>query len=228
MSKKLDFHDVKLSFEVEGYTLISKEYKNNKSKLRYICPNGHTHSINWNNWSTGYRCYYCNGNISPTIDDVRQSFEMEGYTLINKNYINNRSKLKYICKLGHSNEVTWDHWVSGVRCGTCFYIYNSGINNPSWKGGVSFETYCGAWKDKEYKQDIKDRDGNRCLNPYCASPNKRDLTIHHINYNKKDCKPSNLITVCRSCNSKANTDRDWHKSWYNSILCRRGARLNVT
>ena len=47
---------------------------------------------------------------------------------------------------------------------------------------------------------------------------KIKLCIHHINYNKKDCKPKNLITLCKSCNSKANYDREWHKSWYKAII----------
>ncbi len=75
--------------------------------------------------------------------------------------------------------------------------------------------------DKEYKEDIKLRDGDKCLNPYCDSKNPDDLTVHHIDYNKKNCGPNNLITVCRSCNAKANIDRDWHTAWYQAILYKR-------
>ncbi len=96
-----------------------------------------------------------------------------------------------------------------------------GHNNPAWKGGISFEPYCEIWKDKEYKEDIKIRDNYRCINPYCSSLYKDKLVIHHINYEKKNCGPTNLITVCNSCNSKANVDREWHKSWYRAILHRR-------
>ena len=35
----------------------------------------------------------------------------------------------------------------------------------------------------------------------------RDLVVHHIHYNKQDCSNSNLITLCRRHNSKANFDR---------------------
>jgi len=35
----------------------------------------------------------------------------------------------------------------------------------------------------------------------------RDLVVHHIHYNKQDCSTSNLITLCRRHNSKANFDR---------------------
>lgn len=99
---------------------------------------------------------------------------------------------------------------------------NMGENHPRWKGGISCEPYCDAWADKEYKESIKERDGYKCLNPDCfGNCNHLSLTIHHIDYNKKNCKPDNLITLCRSCNARANTNRKWHKSWYRIIMARR-------
>ncbi len=47
------------------------------------------------------------------------------------------------------------------------------------------------------------------------------LVIQHIDYNKKNCKLSNLITVCSSCNGKANGNREWHTAWYKAIIHRR-------
>jgi hypothetical protein len=98
--------------------------------------------------------------------------------------------------------------------------YKNPANHPNWKGGVSFEPYCQIWSDKEYKESIRERDGHRCLNPECNKKSSK-LRIHHINYNKKDCRPNNLITVCVSCNSKANYNRNWHKAWYKAIITRR-------
>jgi hypothetical protein len=92
--------------------------------------------------------------------------------------------------------------------------------NPNWKGGISCDPYCEQWLDKEYKDSIKERDGNICLNPSCQKESNK-LCIHHIDYDKKNCHPFNLISLCNICNSKANKDREWHRSWYNSILFRR-------
>lgn len=96
----------------------------------------------------------------------------------------------------------------------------SGKNNPNWKGGVCHDSYCEQWRDSDYKESIKERDGYTCLNPVC-NKNSHRLSIHHIDYNKKNCRPLNLITVCTSCNSIANFDRGWHKSWYQAIIERR-------
>lgn len=98
-----------------------------------------------------------------------------------------------------------------------------GDGNPNWKGGISCEPYCEQWLDKDYLESIKIRDGYKCLNPYCYRKTEL-LCIHHINYVKKDCHPLNLITLCISCNSYANTDRDWHETWYKAIIFNRYIR----
>jgi hypothetical protein len=92
-------------------------------------------------------------------------------------------------------------------------ISRPGSANPNWKGGIACEPYCQVWGDQEYKESIKERDSYRCLNPLCNHECKY-LCLHHIDYNKKNCTPLNLITLCKSCNSKANFDRPWYTSWY--------------
>ena len=210
MSRKLTYEFVKESFENEGYTLLSKEYSK-----------GHEHSISWGNWKFNYRCPSCYGNTKLTLNNIREIFENEGYTLDTKEYVNSKTKLDCTCSKGHSHKIRWNDWQQGCRCPTCrdtnLSIKFSGPGGSNWKGGISYEPYCPIWKDKTYKKDIRERDGNKCLNPYCSKNNSR-LTIHHIDYNKKNCSPSNLITVCSSCNSRANTDRDWHTTWYQALM----------
>jgi uncharacterized protein YkuJ len=289
MSRKLTIEYAREQFEKDGYTLLSTKYINAHSKLDYICPNGHRHSIRFSDWQHGIRCPYCSGQGKPTIQEVKNSFEKEAYSLLSTKYTNSKTNLKVkcpkghkffirwndwcngtrcavcarnnlsaqqrvdkniiiksfedsgwklidfeyssaheqfkcICPNGHIQTKTWNKWSRGQRCKVCYDISISGKNCHFWKGGKSFEPYCQEWKDKEYKQDIRDRDNNMCLNPYCDSPNKSDLTIHHIDYNKKNCRPSNLITVCRSCNGKANKNRRWHTAWYQAIIKNRYQR----
>ena len=39
-----------------GYKLLSTEYKNNKSKLRFECPNNHIFEMVFNNFQQGQVC----------------------------------------------------------------------------------------------------------------------------------------------------------------------------
>jgi hypothetical protein len=151
----IDF--VKEEFEKEGYTLLTKVYKNNKQRLNYICPKGHKSSVGWSNWKSGDRCPYCAGNARLTIEFIRSEFEKEGYTFLSIKYKRNRSKLEYICPEGHRHSITWMGWLSGRRCGVCKVFGGSGPQHGCWKGGISKEPYCQDWT-KEYKEYIKQRD----------------------------------------------------------------------
>jgi len=83
-----------------------------------------------------------------------------------------------------------------------------GENSPSWLGGISFEPYSIEFNN-QLRELIRYRDSYKCQ--LCGMPeceNNRKLSIHHIDYNKKNSKPNNLITLCISCNSKVNFNRD--------------------
>jgi len=92
-----------------------------------------------------------------------------------------------------------------------------GSNNSNWKGGIGIEPYCDAWADKEYKADIKERDDSMCMNPDCWNTSET-LCLHHIDYDKKNCSPLNLITLCASCNARANFSRENHTLYYQDLM----------
>jgi len=97
-----------------------------------------------------------------------------------------------------------------------------GKNNPAWQGGIASLPYAYGW-GPELKREVMERDGRRCRNPGCRKTARR-LAVHHIDYNKMNCDPSNLITLCTSCNARANTDRKLYVEFYKILreaICRR-------
>ena len=223
-----DFSEIESFFSKKGFKLLSKksDYKNQYSKLETICPGGHEIIVYWAEFRRQKNgCPVCSGYKKKTLKEIKNYCDNFGYKCLSKKYINGESKLKFKCPEGHMYETTWCIFQQGSRCPKCNNIERSinysGPNCHFWKGGISCEPYCEQWLDKEYKESIKERDGNKCLNPECNKTTINELCLHHINYNKKDCGPKNLITVCKSCNSKANADREWHKFWYQAILYRR-------
>uniref|UniRef100_A0A6M3L0P6 Putative Hef-like homing endonuclease n=1 Tax=viral metagenome TaxID=1070528 RepID=A0A6M3L0P6_9ZZZZ len=137
-SEKYTYKKVKEDFEREGYTLLSKEYKNVFNKLEYICPQGHNYYTIFTRWIRGHRCPYCSGNGKPPIEEVRKSFESEGYILLTEVYKNNRQNLKFICPKGHEHFISYNNWLSGQRCGIC---YQNRINIPLIQEEIKKENY---------------------------------------------------------------------------------------
>ena len=80
-----------------------------------------------------------------------------------------------------------------------------GKNNPNWNGGTSFEPYSVDWT-KSLRKSIRERDRYTCQ--VCGE--EPAVYVHHIDYDKKNCNPTNLVTLCASCHGKTNFNR---KNW---------------
>lgn len=86
-----------------------------------------------------------------------------------------------------------------------------GNKNHFWKGGISFLPYSPDWT-KSLKHAIRVRDNFTCQ--LCLkSQNGFSHHIHHIDYNKLNSNPKNLITLCISCHVKTNCKNT--KYWKN-------------
>lgn len=93
--------------------------------------------------------------------------------------------------------------------------------NANWRGGSSLELYTREF-NRQLKELIRDRDNyqcQRCGMPECESI--RNLDVHHIDYNRKNCLPSNLISLCRRCNLKVNGNREYWEQYFKEKLKKR-------
>lgn len=90
-----------------------------------------------------------------------------------------------------------------------------GENNASWKGGISRWPYPFDF-DSKLKEIIRERDGYACQNPGCGRT--ANLHVHHVNYIKSNISNRNLITLCGSCHSKTNHNRENWFQFYFSIM----------
>lgn len=219
-SKKYNYEFVKNKIEETGKILISKKYNGNKEKLNIMCEKGHIYKKSFNKFQKSSKCPICYNEGKNNFSIIKNDFLKEDYIILSTEYKNCYTELDVICNKKHKIKISYKKFTQGTRCSICDIENRTGKNHWNWKGGISCEPYCEQWKDKEYKESIKERDGYRCLNPECSKTTDK-LCIHHIDYNKKNCHPLNLITVCTSCNSKANKNRKWHKAWYQAIINKR-------
>lgn len=91
-------------------------------------------------------------------------------------------------------------------------------NHPRWEGGKSFEPYTIEF-DRQLKDLIRLRDNYTCQ--LCGVPEAEcyeKLHCHHGDYDKENCLPSNLISLCRRCHTKTNSNREYWTGYFNNKL----------
>ena len=93
----------------------------------------------------------------------------------------------------------------------------SGELNPNWQGGKSFEEY--PQEFEQIREFILERDNYTCQDPNCEGKHKK-LHIHHIDYDKTNNNPENLITLCHSCHAKTigKNKRNYFTEYYQNII----------
>lgn len=85
---------------------------------------------------------------------------------------------------------------------------NEREKNGNWLGGISYLPYSVDWTET-LKRSIRERD-----HYICQECNKYGNTVHHIDYDKKNSNPNNLITLCGSCHIRTNANRKYWKNYF--------------
>ena len=105
----------------------------------------------------------------------------------------------------------------------CAGLGKSGKNCHFWQGGKSFEIYPEGWR--RIKKQIRDRDNNRCMR--CGRAREefnRALSVHHIDADKNNCNPNNLITLCDyvkgSCHGLTRGKEEFFAEGFRNMLSR--------
>jgi 5-methylcytosine-specific restriction endonuclease McrA len=104
----------------------------------------------------------------------------------------------------------------------CYSCANKGKNNPAYLGGKDKEKYKGF--DNNLRNSILFRDKFKCQ--ICGEKQvmfKTDkLDCHHIDYNKENSVPKNLIALCKKCHIKTNFDREKWIEFFRNLFIKRG------
>lgn len=58
---------------------------------------------------------------------------------------------------------------------------------------------------------VRARDGYICQMPGCGKRAGLNAAVHHIDYDKKNNAPENLVTLCLRCHGQTNWNREFWK-----------------
>jgi len=171
------------------------------------------------------------------------SFCKNKFEILGSNY--NKGKGKYCSKKCCSKDPLWKKNLSnslkkgfkegrkhpkGMKGKTAWNkgienLFWKGVGNPNWSGGLSTVPYP-LYFSRVLKRKVRKRDNYTCQNcgkkecDELVGNQKQRLSVHHIDYDKKNCNLNNLITLCRSCNVKANKNRLFWTKYYNKKTTR--------
>ena len=122
----------------------------------------------------------------------------------------NKVKTWWRCSQGHEWEIRYSSIQQRNGCPVCARLGMRGENHPNWRGGTSFEPY-GSGFDKVLKLKVRTRDNFTCQ--ISGKPeNGVAHSVHHIDYDKKNNRLWNLITLTKSWNGRVNANRDaWQR-----------------
>lgn len=73
--------------------------------MKYKCKCGNESIIVWGSFKNGNRCQKCAGNKKLTLDFVKEEFKKQNCELLETEYINAHTKIKYKCKCGNDMEL---------------------------------------------------------------------------------------------------------------------------
>lgn len=97
-------------------------------------------------------------------------------------------------------------------------VKQSGEKGYNWRGGSSFDEYGKEFNNK-LKKSIRKKFNYSCFE--CGlheRDNVYNLTVHHIDYNKKNNKKSNLLLLCNKCHGKTGYNRSNWKKYFEERL----------
>lgn len=190
----------------QKFKRAKKEEKRNRNQKRHYCSRAC-----WSKQGIQISCLYCNKKL------IRRESELK-YKGIKRQKIKSINSRKSFC-----SSACRAKWISenGAISGENNPMFGlKGALSPSWRGGLSFEPYTLDFND-QFKELIRKRDNHCCL--ICNKSQKElwyKLSVHHVDYNKKNSFSQNCVSLCSDCHRKTNTNREEWKMFFRKLLQR--------
>lgn len=90
----------------------------------------------------------------------------------------------------------------------CRAIAMSGENSPCWRGGIRFLLYPPEFNEV-LKEQVREGQNHQCFICQLPDKNRKTLAVHHIDYDKVNNDPGNLVALCSSCHGATGTNREY-------------------
>lgn len=198
LKKSLGYEVIKAAFEDEGCAVLNSGFYKNTDPVRYIARCGHENTSDYSHFvgqKVGRVCNKCSKSIVYEYDYVRECFEQEDCELLETEYHNCKTPMRYIAKCGHESSVTFDTFMNAPaaskRCRLCHkHTYH---DVPSDRNRTA---------SKLWRKAVYERDAYNCRR---CGRHGGELNAHHLS--AYDANPTlrfdvmNGVTLCPACHT---------------------------
>lgn len=186
-------------FEDAGCKVLTEHIENTTFPVRYIALCGHenvTDYDHFHNQGSGRVCAKCSRSVRYQLDYVRECFEQENCELLESEYVNCKTPMRYIAQCGHESFIRFDTFLNAPaatkRCRACHkHTYHE----------VPLDR--NRTKSKEWRKAVYERDNYTCV---VCGHHGGSLNAHHLEaYDKNESMRfdvDNGVTLCPSCHIK--------------------------
>ena len=132
---KYNYNDIVEIFKNRECELLSKSYKNSKTKLDYKCKCGNITQKTLDRFTNSLGCENCHPKgtgLKPTLEQIHLKFEYYNCLLLETEYINSNTFMKFQCKCGKIDYKKMRHvnQKTGIQCVNC--SFHKGESHPMW------------------------------------------------------------------------------------------------
>lgn len=212
VQQRIPYEEVKKEFRKRGYILIDSRYSNARKPLNFICdkhPDKNL-TIRLNDLKDGGGCRYCTfDGMKVGLDEARRRFSEHGYLLLEDEYINSTTLMRYKCPKHPDTEtrISLSDITQGHGCKLCAIEasrgklsvhYNHELPESQRAKDRRYDPDIHAWRKEVYA-----RDNFTCI--ACGDNQGGNLNAHHKDgFNwciKRRYDVSNGATLCESCHA---------------------------
>lgn len=151
----LTYKEVADYFQEQGCVLLDKEYKNARTKLRYICNCGSESSIVFDSFKRGNRCRKCGNKKNSSKQKLSQEEAAKQFSEFGCKLLSTYEKasipLKFTCNCGREGLKSLNNFKKMPRCKLCGLQARSGQNHYEWISDRQMKMEYDLFKDKCYK-----------------------------------------------------------------------------
>jgi hypothetical protein len=133
------------------------------------------------------------------IDDIRKEFEKRNFILLENEYINTKTYMRFICDKGHETQITYQRFLKGHGCKECSRIkLGNKMRKTIEEVRKIFEENGCILLSTEYKQ------ASQKLKYICECGNESEITFNHFQSGER----------CKECGRKKLAEQFKHDYEY--------------